>query len=92
MLARPAISIQDKMIPARSPPPVASKAKVALVLLIASTNESLKAASEELQTYFAPKDSSNSTCSCFLTILTKSIPSSLHIFTSICPKLDAAAV
>ena len=87
-----AISIHESILPLSSPPPVASKASVALVALMASTNESLKLSSDELQTYSAPSDFNKSTCSGFLTILIKGILSAKQILTSICPKLDAAAV
>ena len=57
-----------------------------------SNNEYLKSGSLVLQTYLAPRPFNISTCSCFLTILTKGTPSSAQILTSICPKLEAAAV
>ena len=87
-----AISMHESILPLSSPPPVASNASVALVALMASTSESLKLSSDVLQTCSAPSDFNKSTCSGFLTILIKGILSAKQILTSICPKLDAAAV
>ena len=87
-----AASIQLNSWLASVPPPVASNAMVASVAASASVSSSSKCSLLELQTYFAPNDFNRSTCSCFLTTLTSSTPSLRQIFTSICPRFDAAAV
>ena len=90
-----AISIAAKICPGNSPllpPPVASNPSVAPVSIKAVTKVSLKFSSLVLQTYFAPMFFKRSTCSCVLTMFTSGMSSSLQIFTSICPKLEAAAV
>src|ERR1700677_4493826 len=74
------------------PPPVASKAKVAEVVLRALMRSVMKEDELESQTWTAPIDLSNSACSGLRTMATSGTPSSRQSFTNICPRLDAAAV
>mmetsp|Transcript_111989 Transcript_111989/g.311820 ORF Transcript_111989/g.311820 Transcript_111989/m.311820 type:complete len:273 (-) Transcript_111989:19-837(-) len=87
-----ATSMQVKIWPASSPPPMASNAMVAPVAMSASVMSSMKLGKEALMTCFAPMRFKRSTISCSVTTLTSGIPSFMQIRFSICPRFDAAAV
>src|SRR6056300_1433333 len=84
--------MQERIVCASSPPPVASKPSVAPVASKASVSFSAKSSSAELQICLAPTDFKISTCCCERTILTNSTPSLAQCLTNICPRLEAAAV
>src|ERR1700732_2643024 len=76
-------SIADRIWLTSLPPPVASKAMVADVALRASMRSVMKDGKLESQTWTAPIDLSNSTCSGLRTIATSGTSSSRQSLTNI---------